>query len=274
MDKPPISFVGGGNMAGSLIGGLITRGYPAALIAASDPLEQSRQSLSDRFGIRVTADNNEVVKNAALVVLAVKPQVLKAVAAGVRQALGHSPVIVSIAAGVNLASLQSWLGDDLPVIRCMPNTPALVQTGAIGVFANARVSDAQRQLCEEILSAVGLVEWVASETDIDAVTAVSGSGPAYYFLVMEIMERVAVEMGLPRETARALTLQTALGAAKMASASQVDAAELRRGVTSPNGTTERAINTLISGNIEALFRQAMLDCRERAIEMAEELQDP
>lgn len=271
MSKPVITFIGGGNMATSLIGGLIEKGHPATAIIASDPQQETQEKLATRFGITVTDDNQQAVKDAALVMLAVKPQVMKTVAIPLQPALSHKPLLVSVAAGVNLSSLQSWLGDDLPIVRCMPNTPALVQTGATGVFANAHVTQQQRRLCEEILSAVGLVAWVDKEADIDTVTAVSGSGPAYYFLVMELMEKIAMEMGLPADTARALTQQTALGAAKMALSGEADAAELRRRVTSPKGTTESAINTFLEGGIETLFRRAMVNCRDRAVEIASEL---
>lgn len=257
-------------MASSLIGGMIEKGFPASSITASEPLAENRQSLANRFGIQTTADNLQAAKNSAVVVLAVKPQIMKSVAVELQPVLTHNPVIISIAAGINIASLQRWLGDELPIVRCMPNTPALVQTGASALFANANMTPAQRQLCDEILSAVGLVEWVPNETDIDTATAVSGSGPAYYFLVMEMMEKIAVEMGLTPKTARALTLQTALGAAKMASTSDLDCSELRRRVTSPKGTTERAVQTFLNGDIEGLFRKAMADCRNRAVEMANE----
>ena len=222
MQKPAITFIGGGNMASSLIGGLINKGYPANAITVSEPLAENREKLADAFGINVTSDNNQAVADSHLVVLAIKPQIIKQVALSLQPALTAKPVVISIAAGITISSLQSWLGDDLAIVRCMPNTPALVQTGATGVFANQFVTETQRQLCAEILEAVGMVCWVETEADIDTVTAVSGSGPAYYFLVMEIMESIGTQMGLPAETARALTLQTALGAAKMALGSEVD----------------------------------------------------
>lgn len=273
MEKPALCFIGGGNMARSLIGGLINQGYPASAITVSEPIEERRNHLADTFGVSVAADNNTAVTGAALVILAVKPQVIKTVAQALRPALAHRPIVVSIAAGININSLQNWLGNELPIVRCMPNTPALVQTGATGVYANALASSQQRQFCAEILNAVGVVSWVETEDDIDTVTAISGSGPAYYFLVMEIMEKVAVEMGLPEHAARQLVQQTALGAAKMALASDADTAELRRRVTSPNGTTERALNTLGRGDFEGLFRSAIVDCRKRAVELASELGD-
>ena len=206
-----------------------------------------------------------------MVLLAVKPQVMKAVTESISGALDHRPLIISIAAGISMTSLEQWLGADLPIVRCMPNTPSLVQTGAAGLFANAHVSVEQKQLASDILDAVGTSCWLQSEAEIDAVTAVSGSGPAYYFLIMEIMQEIGEELGLSPEVSRQLTLQTALGAAKMAVSSDVDAAELRRRVSSPGGTTERAIQAFEAGDLKAVFREAMNNAVKRAAEMADEL---
>ncbi|MGK2913368.1 MAG: pyrroline-5-carboxylate reductase [Porticoccaceae bacterium] len=273
MNQPTLAFVGGGNMATSLIGGLIEKGYPAARITACDPVADCREQLASRFGIVATDDNRHAVATAEVVILAVKPQVMKAVATALRPALGHNPLVISIAAGIPVASLQGWLGAGIPIVRCMPNTPALVQTGASGLFATARVSAAQRQQTEAILSAVGICLWVPREADIDAVTALSGSGPAYFFLVIEAMEQAGVRLGLSPAVARSLTLQTALGAARMALASDVDSAELRRRVTSPGGTTERAIDVFLAGGLPELFDAAMIAARDRAHDMAAELTD-
>lgn len=271
MSKPKLAFIGGGNMAASLVGGLIKKGYPADKITVSDPLAENRKNLETTYGVNTTADNHQAVNEAKIVLLAIKPQIMKEVASDLSSVLTHNPVTISIAAGIPTHVLQTWLGADVPIIRCMPNTPALLREGAAGMFATGLVSDDQKQLAESILSAVGIVEWVAKEDDIDTVTAVSGSGPAYYFLIMEIMEKIGVEQGLNPETARQLTLQTALGAARMALASDVDTAELRRRVTSPAGTTERAINSFISNDLEDIFRQAMTDCVARSKEMADEM---
>lgn len=271
MSNSKLAFIGGGNMAASLVGGLIQKGYDPTLITVSDPLAENQQRLSEQFGISTTADNQLAAASADVVVLAVKPQIMKQVAQGLAPALPHKPVVISIAAGIPVDALQTWLGADTPIIRCMPNTPALLQLGASGLYATALVSTDQKQLAETVLSAVGIVQWVAKEADIDAVTAVSGSGPAYYFLVMEIMEKIGTELGLCAETARQLTLQTALGAARMAIESDVDTAELRRRVTSPAGTTERAIQSFEANQLEDIFRQAMQDCVARAEEMAKEM---
>lgn len=269
-NQPNIAFIGGGNMASSLIGGLVHRGYPAANIRASDPVAASRDTLASKFGISVTADNSEACDSADIIVLAVKPQILKDVAATVAPSLQGQPVVVSIAAGIPVSALENWLGTDTAIVRCMPNTPALVHTGASGLFANTRVKDLQKSQVEALFSAVGSVTWLDSEQAIDAVTALSGSGPAYFFLLMEAMENAGVELGLDRNAARALTLQTALGAATMAHGSDVDTAELRRRVTSPGGTTEQAIKQFNDGGFSNLVNQAMTAACKRAAEMAEE----
>ncbi len=272
MNKPTLAFIGGGNMATSLIGGLLEKGYPASNITASDPMKENRDRLSQQFGINTTDDNNKAAL-ADIIVLAIKPQVIKQVAEDIRPALAHQPLIISIAAGITMSSLEGWLGPQTPIVRCMPNTPALVQTGAAGLFANSQVDKAQQTAAGEVLDAVGISCWLEKEAEIDAVTAVSGSGPAYFFLVMEAMEKVGIELGLSPEIARKLTLQTALGAAKMAIESDVDSAELRRRVTSPGGTTQRAIETFLDGDLPGLFSKAMTGAVERAQEMAKEMAD-
>lgn len=273
MNKPTLAFIGGGNMATSLVGGLLEQGYPANNITVSDPMPENRDKLEQQFGVATSSDNHSAAANADVIVLAVKPQIMKQVSESLSAALGHQPLIISIAAGIPLSSLQQWLGQGLPIVRCMPNTPALVQTGAAGLFANDHVSSAQRASASEILGAVGIACWLESEADIDAVTALSGSGPAYFFLIMETMEQVGMELGLSQTVAHQLTLQTALGAAKMAAGSDVSPAELRKRVTSPGGTTQRAIETFVDGDITELFRKAMGSAVKRAEEMAQEMSD-
>ncbi len=222
-----LAFIGAGNMASALINGLLTDGYPANDIIASDQLAEKRENLAGS-GIHTTDDNCQAVSGADVVVLAVKPQVLQAVCQEIRPAVEQNhPLIISIAAGINETSLAQWLGNEAAIVRTMPNTPAMVQTGASVLHANSHASDAQKDLAESILRAVGITRWLDSEKLIDAATAVSGSGPAYYFLLMESMEKAAVEMGLPEETAHLLTLQTALGAARMAMESNDIPRELR-----------------------------------------------
>lgn len=265
-----IAFIGGGNMATSLIGGLVSKGFPAQHIRVSDPVAEGRQRLEQNFGIATSADNCSVCADANVIVLAVKPQILKTVALGIADSLSHRPVVVSIAAGIPVSALENWLGKDAAIVRCMPNTPALVHQGASGLYANPQVSPQQRLQVEQLFSAVGSFAWLEQEADIDAVTALSGSGPAYFFLLMEAMENAGVALGLDRDTARQLTLQTALGAATMAASSDEDSAELRRRVTSPGGTTEQAILSFENGDFAALVERAMAAANRRAQEMARE----
>ncbi len=268
-----IAFIGAGNMAASLIGGLRAQGVPAASICASDPGADKRAELEATHGVEAFADNAQALAGADVVVLAVKPQVMQAVCRDLAAHLQPNQLIVSIAAGINCASLQTWLGEQTPraIVRCMPNTPSLLRQGVSGLYANAQVSDTQRQQAEQLLSAVGLALWLDKEELIDAVTAVSGSGPAYFFLLIEAMTAAGEQLGLPRATAAQLTQHTALGAARMACESDVEAAELRRRVTSPNGTTEAAIKAFQTGGFERLVQQAMNAAAQRSAELAEQL---
>ena len=273
MSNSRIAFIGAGNMASALFGGLIKQGFPPSRIIASDPSATTLTQAAE-LDIVTTHDNLAAIDKADVVVLAVKPQVLKTVLEPLRSALGiRKPLLISIAAGVNLQSLQSWGGVDLPVVRCMPNTPALVQTGATGLYANEQVTAVQKELAQTILGAVGVTLWLDSEQQLDAVTAVSGSGPAYFFLVMEAMTEAGQQLGLSAEVSEQLTLQTALGAARMALDSEVAVAELRRRVTSPGGTTEQALLTFENGGLKPLFAKAMSDCAQRSVELARELGD-
>ncbi|WP_027858086.1 pyrroline-5-carboxylate reductase [Marinobacterium jannaschii] len=270
---PVLAFIGAGNMAKAIFGGLIDNGYPADHIWAAEP-DANKLTEHSALGLKTTTNNAEAVLAADIVVLAVKPQILK----GVCQAMADSvqqkqPLIISVAAGIMAPSLDNWLGGNCSIVRCMPNTPALVQTGASGLYANSKVSAEQKQQAEQVLGAVGIAVWVDDEALLDAVTAVSGSGPAYYFLFMEAMIEAGQKLGLTEEVATQLTLQTALGAAKMAQASDVDAAELRRRVCSPNGTTERAVKRFIADGLPKLVEDAMQDCNDRSEEMARELGD-
>jgi pyrroline-5-carboxylate reductase len=270
MSKTRIAFIGAGNMAASLIGGLRAKGLDAAQIRASDPGEETRARVKAEHGIEVFADNAQAIEGVDVVVLAVKPQAMKAVCEAIRPSLKPNQLVVSIAAGITCASMNNWLGAQ-PIVRCMPNTPALVRQGVSGLYATAQVSAEQRQQAQELLSAVGIALWLDEEQQLDAVTAVSGSGPAYFFLLIEAMTAAGVKLGLPPEIAAQLTVQTALGAAHMAVASDVDAAELRRRVTSPAGTTEAAIKAFQAGGFEALVEKALGAAAHRSAEMAEQL---
>ena len=270
MSKTRIAFIGAGNMAASLIGGLRAKGLDATQIRASDPGDETRARVNAEHGIEVFADNAEAIQGADVIVMAVKPQAMKAVCEAIRPSLKPNQLVVSIAAGITCASMNNWLGDQ-PVVRCMPNTPALLRQGVSGLFATGQVTAEQREQAQELLSAVGIALWLNEEQQLDAVTAVSGSGPAYFFLLIEAMTAAGVKLGLPAEIAAQLTLQTALGAAHMAVASDVDAAELRRRVTSPAGTTEAAIKSFQAGGFEALVEKALGAAAHRSAEMAEQL---
>lgn len=274
MSNPTIAFIGAGNMATSIIGGLVSQGFSPNAIVASDPHADSLARLGKVAAVRTTADNNDAIAEADVVILAVKPQLMKPILQAMAStAQQRKPLIISIAAGIESASLDKWLGGNMPVVRCMPNTPALVQTGATALFANTNVNSEQRDIADQILKAVGIALWVDSEAELDAVTAVSGSGPAYFFMVMEAMQAAGEQLGLSPYVAKQLTLQTALGAAQMAITSDVDAAELRKRVTSPGGTTERAIGVFEQQGLQQLFSEALTACRDRSVELAKELGD-
>jgi pyrroline-5-carboxylate reductase len=271
---PTIAFIGAGNMASSIIGGLVNTGFDANSIIASDPYPQSLQKLQQVAAVRITDDNHLAIANADVLVLAVKPQVMKTILEDLAPAAQkHQPLIISIAAGIESSSLNKWLGGNMAIVRCMPNTPALVQTAATALFANNQVSIEQKTLADRILSAVGTALWVENEKALDAVTAVSGSGPAYFFMVMEAMQTAGEALGLSSSDAKQLTLQTALGAAKMAIASDVNIAELRRRVTSPGGTTERAIQVFEEEGLRDMFNHALVACRDRSEQLAKILDD-
>ncbi|MFN2339464.1 MAG: pyrroline-5-carboxylate reductase [Gammaproteobacteria bacterium] len=271
MKTRKLSFIGAGNMTRSLVGGLIADGCDPSLIRLSDPEADRIQDLAHRLGVQILQDNRAVIEDADLVVLAVKPQVLPAVAREIADRVqDRQPLVISIAAGIRTRDLARWLGADIAIVRAMPNTPALVQSGATGLFANTHVRDEQRDLAETILRAVGLTLWVEQEEQLDLVTALSGSGPAYFFLVMEALQEAATKLGLPAETARLLALQTAFGASRMALESDEDAATLRQRVTSPGGTTEQALRVLEDGGLRSLMEQALSAASRRSRELADQ----
>lgn len=272
MNIKKIGFIGGGNMASSFISGLIASGHSPQQIWVSDVNEATLKNLANNLKVNISVSNQAVIEEADVIVLAVKPQVLQEVAEQVADFIQqkHS-LVVSIAAGITQNSLSQWLGDDVAIVRCMPNTPALVLTGATGLHANSRVTEEQRDLAENIMRAVGVSLWVEDEAELDAVTAVSGSGPAYFFLLMEAMEKVALELGLSEHAARLLVQQTALGAAKIALESPESPEQLRKRVTSPGGTTQQAIETFEQGGFSALVRKAIYAARDRSIQMSKQL---
>ena len=272
METKNITFIGAGNMARALMVGLLSMGYAPDKLTASNPRIEELQAFQQQFGIHLLEDNCEAASNADIVVLAVKPKVLPQVCEELKETLiKNKSLVISIAAGIPAPTLSEWLDPSLAIVRAMPNTPVAVSAGATGLFANDQVSEEQKNMAEALFRAVGVTVWADAEKEMDLITAVSGSGPAYYFLVMEAMQEAAQRMGLREESARLLSLQTVLGAARMAMESQHDVSELRRSVTSPNGTTEAAIRVFENGNIKQLFGDAMEAAFQRAQELAEEI---
>ena len=264
-----LCFIGGGNMARSLIGGLIARGTSADRIIVADPVAAQLASLQTDFGVRIASDNADAAMQADVVIVAVKPQELHNVAAELRSVLQErKPLLISIAAGVRASDIQRWTGG--AVVRCMPNRPALQGCGVTGLFASAEVDVDSRQLAEQILSAVGKTLWLEREGDLDAVTAISGSGPAYFFLLMEMLEQAGVDLGLQPEVSRILAVETAFGSGVMARDAAVSPAELRRQVTSKGGTTEAALEHLEGHAVRATFTQAIKAAARRSAELADE----
>jgi pyrroline-5-carboxylate reductase len=270
-----IGFIGGGNMAASLVGGLLNSGFSASDITIAEPDEQRRQALERQFKVNTSADNNSTL-DCEIIILAIKPQLLKSVCQQLDTRMLNSPLFISIAAGITSTDINRWLSQNQTmgnqaIVRCMPNTPALLQCGASGLFANELVNDKQKQLAEKIMLAVGIVVWVDNEDQLNAVTAVSGSGPAYFFLMMESMQQAGEKLGLPAEVAQKLVLQTALGASRMASESDVLPAQLRQQVTSKGGTTEQAILSFQSANYQQIVLDALTAAHDRSISLAQEL---
>lgn len=267
-----LAFIGGGNMARSLIGGLIANGMSADNIHVTDTQAATLETLGNLYSVRTFDHNRQAIEGVDVVILAVKPQQLQDVVRELSTVWQPQQMMISIAAGIRVEDISRWLGKtQSAIVRAMPNTPALVEAGATALFANKHVTHQQHELAESILRACGLAIWLQDEKHMDAVTALSGSGPAYFFLVMEAMEKAAIELGLPQETARLLCLETAFGAAKMALESGESASTLRKQVTSPGGTTERAIHELEDGGLHGLFENALVAAALRARELANEL---
>lgn len=269
LNKPAISFIGAGNMATSLVGGMLNGGWPCEQVTISDPNKERREQIVSQYAVHSTDNNSIACSTADIVVLAVKPQVLKQVCIDIgSQIQQQQPLIVSIAAGVRETDINHWLGGNISIVRCMPNTPAMVGSGVSGLFANAEVSDSQKNLAENILRSVGVTIWLDNESLLDSVTALSGSGPAYIFLVIEALQNAGVKLGLDESDARLLAVETTFGAAKMALESSEPADVLRQQVTSPGGTTECALEVLQSGGLTKLFESALQAAKQRSIELA------
>ena len=268
------AFIGGGNMGGALIRGLIGRGLPARKISVGEAHQPRRIALADELGVHVTADNREAVQGADVVVLAVKPQDM----AGTVQPLAdvfaqRPPLVLSIAAGIRVADIENWCGPGVAVVRAMPNRPALNNAGATGMFAPGSLSEGQRKLAAQVMGAVGTTVWVTEEDHIDVVTALSGSGPAYFFLVAELMTDAAVNLGLDRASARELAIQTLYGSGLMARASDGDLLRLRAEVTSRGGTTEAAVRAFDAANLRGIVAAALDAATDRGREMAQAFGD-
>ena len=259
-------------MASSLIGGLISNGYDARNITVTDPDSKKLTQLKSQFSVNTQIDNAQAVLNADVVVLAVKPQVLREVCENIKViTLKNRPLFISIAAGIRSTDIDRWLGNNNAIIRCMPNTPALIQAGATGLYANSTSTNKQKEIADQVLSSAGITLWVNEEPQLDAVTAVSGSGPAYFFLFMEAMQQAGTQLGLSQDSASLLARQTALGAARMSLEGTDDPATLRSKVTSKGGTTAAAITSFEQNNFSQIVEQALTAARDRAIELADEL---
>ncbi|MFE8071293.1 pyrroline-5-carboxylate reductase [Marinobacteraceae bacterium S3BR75-40.1] len=271
-EQPAISFIGAGNMASAILGGMLAGPFDAQGIWVSAPEDSHLQRVRNQFGVNTTTDNKHCASQADIIILAVKPQILRDVCQEIASVVQNTrPLVISIAAGLDTATISSWLGGDLPVIRCMPNTPALVGKGASALYATDEVDGSHRQAAEKIFASVGKAVWVKDEDQMHAVTALSGSGPAYCFLILEALEEAAVEAGIEPSEARQLAIQTMAGAAAMAQDSGEEPAQLKRNVMSPNGVTERAIQTFEDGGLRDLIGRAYKAAQARSREMSEQL---
>jgi pyrroline-5-carboxylate reductase len=271
LDDLRITFIGGGNMARSLVGGLVEKGCKPGRISVAEPNPEQRALLAERAPVRMSDDGSAAMQDADVVVFAVKPQVMREVAEGLAAAVqARRPLVISIAAGIATPDLDRWLGGNTAIVRVMPNTPALLGAGAAGLYANPKVDTKRRAVAQALMEAVGSALWIEDESLMDVVTALSGSGPAYFFLLMECMEAAALELGLPAAAARALTLQTAFGAARMALESGEAPATLRQQVTSPKGTTAAALQVFEEEHLRAVVLKALTAARDRGRQLSQE----
>jgi pyrroline-5-carboxylate reductase len=268
------AFVGGGNMGGALIRGLIARGLPAQQISVGEAHQARRIALADELGVHVTADNREAVQGADVVVIAVKPQDMAGTLRPLADVFARKPpLVLSIAAGIRVADIEGWCGPGVAVVRAMPNRPALNSAGATALYAPATLPESQRALAAQVLGAVGTTVWVPDESVIDVVTALSGSGPAYFFLLAELMTDAAVTLGLDRASAQELAIQTLFGSGLMARQSDGDLARLRAEVTSKGGTTEAAVRSFDGANLRGIVAAALTAATERGRDMAQAFGD-
>lgn len=266
-----IRFIGAGNMAASLIGGLINKGLTASQITASDPGQNQRDYIEKQFQILTYGDNNSHFGMPDIVMIAVKPQIMKQVLQDVSPSIVKTnPLVVSVAAGITTTQINKWLNAQLPVVRTMPNTPALIGQGAIGMYANDLVNDNQLMMTEQVMDAVGTSIWVKDEIQIDTVTALSGSGPAYFFMFMEYLQQAAEKLGLSSDDAALLSKKTAIGSALLAERSPETLSQLKDRVTSPNGTTAAALESFTQAHIDQIIEQAIKSAHNRSIELSKE----
>lgn len=268
-----ITIIGAGNMGTSLLEGFIANNYSPQKITITDQSNEKLNHLQKKLGIHTTTNNITAAKTADVVIFAIKPQIFSEVALELTETIQKKkPLIISIAAGITESSIQHWLGGSIPIVRSMPNTPALIGCGATALFANTYVNQEQRTLAESLLHAVGITLWLEEEKLIDVVTALSGSGPAYFFLIIEALQQAGETLGLSKEAASILALQTAYGAARLALESKKNIIELRAAVTSPGGTTEQAIKVLEQAKIREIMSSALLAAKTRAEELSKELE--
>lgn len=269
------AFIGGGNMGGALVRGLIARGLDPQRISVGEAHEPRRAELAGQLGVRVTADNRDAVKGADVVVLAVKPQDMAGTVLPLAEIFAaRPPLLLSIAAGIRVEAIAGWSGAAVPVVRAMPNRPALNNAGATAMYAPGSLSAAHRALAEQVLGAVGTTVWVSREDALDVVTALSGSGPAYFFLLAELMTDAAVNLGLERDSARELAIQTLFGSGRMARDSDGDLARLRAEVTSKGGTTEAALHAFDAANLRGIVAAALEAATQRGRDMAQAFGSP
>ena len=266
---PSIGFIGGGNMARSIIGGLMDVGLSPECVFVADPMPSARESLSSDFGVHTTEHNRHAVKKAAILVLAVKPQVMMPVLGEINDQLQQArPLLISIAAGIRLSQIDELSGGGLPIVRVMPNTPALIRQGMSALCANAYATKEHRERSASVLEAVGKTVWLEDEMHMDAITAVSGSGPAYFFYLIEALQEAAEQLGLPSAISRTLSITTAVGAAMLANQSEHAPAQLRQQVTSPGGVTQAALQTLERANVKDEFVKAVIAGKKRSEELS------
>lgn len=269
MTLPLIAIIGTGHMGEALLSGLIASGHPREKLFAADPSETRSAEIKARLGITTSQHNEDAIKFGSIVLFAVKPQQLKEVILEQKQLLlAKRPLLISIAAGVRESTIRSWLDEQIAIVRAMPNMPALIQTGMTALYANKLVSQEDKNLAESVLRAVGVTVWMTDESQMDVVTAISGSGPAYFFYIMEALQEAGISLGLSENVSRLLTIQTAFGASRMVLESDETLSTLCKQVTSKGGTTEEAIKVFENANLKAIFKEAISKACNRSQQLA------